>query len=85
MFPRFVVLFFAALSCAQVFAQNPATAAKTAPLLFEPNRGQVSSEARFLANDTDYRILLTDNELVFVMQKDGGHSSAFRATPVCCV
>jgi len=72
MFPRFVVLLFAALSCAQVLAQNPATAAKTAPLLFEPNRGQVSSEARFLANGTDYRILLTDQELVLAHAKRHG-------------
>jgi uncharacterized repeat protein (TIGR01451 family) len=81
MFPRFVVLLFAALSCAQVLAQNPATAAKTAPLLFEPNRGQVSSEARFLANGTDYRILLTDQELVLLMQKGMGHNSVVPRKP----
>ena len=69
------------LSCAQVFAQNPATATKNAPLLFEPNRGQVSSEARFLANGTDYRILLTDKELVLLMQKGLRHGSAVPRKP----
>src|ERR1700755_1879361 len=80
MFRSRFMLLFAALSCAQVFAQNPATATKTAPLLFEPNRGQVSSEAKFLANGTDYRILLTDKELVLLMQKGLRQSSAVPRT-----
>src|ERR1700761_7944351 len=77
---RFMLL-FAALSCAQVFAQNPATATKAAPLLFETNSGQVSSEVKFLANGTDYRIFLADKELVLLMQKGMGHSSAVPRKP----
>ena len=81
MFPRLVVLLFAALTCAKPSHGTRLLRRKPTPLLFEPNRGQVSSEARFLANGRDYRILLSDNELVLVMQKGMGHGSAVPRKP----
>ena len=75
----YVPFTFHALVCSSFLRASirtePSYCGEIAPLLFEPNRGQVSSEARFLANGTDYRILLTDQELVLLMQHGLGHTA----------
>src|SRR5664279_5372741 len=83
MYPLLLLLLFAVFSSTQVLAEKLLQPPTVTSLLFEPNRGQAPTEVKFLANASQYRILLTDQELVFLVQsKQTGNSSVLPAAAV---